>query len=214
MAWDFALVDSDQIRNYTVWLYNTYTRKPGDRFGWRWGRFEDETMGTHVILNELLFKIPFIPSVPNDENRAIDGMSLRDAYIDSRYSWTTGHPRYDDEQWQAFLRSSCSMLEMMIALAIRISFDTEGFGEDTSVSYWFWKMIDNIGCDVTDYQMVTDQRVKAKCETRILEVVDRRYSANGVGGLFPLSNPNGDQRKVELWYQMSAYLIEKQYVKI
>jgi hypothetical protein len=34
----------------------------------------------------------------------------------------------------------------------------------------------------------------------------RTYEPNGVGGFFPLENPNEDQREVELWYQMSAYV--------
>jgi hypothetical protein len=29
-----------------------------------------------------------------------------------------------------------------------------------------------------------------------------------VGGFFPLTHPNDDQRKVEIWYQMNAYLDE------
>lgn len=36
----------------------------------------------------------------------------------------------------------------------------------------------------------------------------RYYKSDGFGGLFPLSNPMGDQRYVEVWYQMMAYLAE------
>ena len=36
----------------------------------------------------------------------------------------------------------------------------------------------------------------------------REYSDNGHGGLFPLKNPKKDQRKVEIWYQMTEYINE------
>ena len=31
---------------------------------------------------------------------------------------------------------------------------------------------------------------------------------NGTGGLFPLKRPRVNQRRVEVWYQMSEYLME------
>jgi hypothetical protein len=40
-------------------------------------------------------------------------------------------------------------------------------------------------------------------------VTDRRYATNGAGGLFPLQNAEQDQRKIELWYQANAYLLER-----
>ena len=42
--------------------------------------------------------------------------------------------------------------------------------------------------------------------------IDRTYRASGYGGLFPLRHSKEDQRKVEIWYQMAAYLIENGYV--
>jgi hypothetical protein len=36
----------------------------------------------------------------------------------------------------------------------------------------------------------------------------RLYTTSGYGGLFPLEEPKEDQRKVEIWYQMMAYLGE------
>ena len=38
--------------------------------------------------------------------------------------------------------------------------------------------------------------------------VERRYKRSGEGGLFPLKNAAKDQRKVEIWYQLSSYLLE------
>ena len=39
-------------------------------------------------------------------------------------------------------------------------------------------------------------------------VIDRDYDASGFGGIFPLRRPAEDQRKVELWYQAAAYILE------
>ena len=43
---------------------------------------------------------------------------------------------------------------------------------------------------------------------RMRVVMDRLYDMHGNGGLFPLRKPSKDQRKVELWYQMSEYLLQ------
>ena len=39
-------------------------------------------------------------------------------------------------------------------------------------------------------------------------LLERRYLEDGDGGLFPLKCPRKDQRRVEIWYQMSAWVIE------
>jgi hypothetical protein len=44
---------------------------------------------------------------------------------------------------------------------------------------------------------------------RAERMVARGYDENGNGGLFPLKNPKEDQRKVEVWMQLNAYIIEK-----
>jgi hypothetical protein len=42
----------------------------------------------------------------------------------------------------------------------------------------------------------------------LTNLVERTYQKNGKGGLFPLKQPAKDQRRVEIWYQMAAYLNE------
>ncbi len=45
----------------------------------------------------------------------------------------------------------------------------------------------------------------------ILErLIWRQYQEDGQGGFFPLAWPEQDQREVELWYQMNAYLAENE----
>jgi hypothetical protein len=68
----------------------------------------------------------------------------------------------------------------------------------------------NAGLDAFDdgnFDTMDDSEVM-----KILDrIIERTYQRNGVGGLFPLKRDKKDQRKVELWYQMNAYLIENYY---
>jgi hypothetical protein len=42
----------------------------------------------------------------------------------------------------------------------------------------------------------------------LYNLVWRNYHADGRGGFFPLQNPDVDQTKVEIWYQLNAYVSE------
>jgi hypothetical protein len=91
---------------------------------------------------------------------------------------------------------------MFIALACRVAYDSYGDSGD-----WFWRLMDNLGVrKFTDD--VYDQTVDLTVERILIRFVRRQYKRNGEGGIFPLRNPQADQRRQELWYQMSAYLLE------
>ena len=65
-------------------------------------------------------------------------------------------------------------------------------------------MICNLGLDKFD-----DKHYNSDYVYEILgKFVRREYDFNGRGGLFPLKNVQNDQRKVEIYYQMLAYLSE------
>lgn len=135
--------------------------------------------------------------VPNDDNRAEDGKDLRYEFIDE---WGTDGI---DRSW---LDLDCSMLEMMIALARRVSFEADG-----TPGEWFWHLMGNLELDLyTDdiYEISIRETVE-----EVLERVNRRtYLRNGTGGLFPQKHPRRDQRQVEIWYQMQSYLLEREEV--
>lgn len=131
------------------------------------------------------YKTPFEDTVPNDQNRAEDGLSLRQEFMLTKMLGTRM-----DSDW---LGLECSVLEMLIALADRAAFQT-----GWSSSEWFEIFMENLG--------VLNNKVNT--ETALRKLNRRTYAANGKGGLFPLKHPAQDQRKVELWYQMSAYLLE------
>lgn len=148
---------------------------------------------SHWELARVLFSTKFIWFVPNDDNRAADGIDLRYEFI---REW--GDDGVDD----LWLELECSMLEMLIALSRRLSFESYG-----SAAEWFWKLMQNLG--LKDY---TDDIFEISIAEEVEEVLERinqrSYSPNGDGGLFPLRNATEDQRDIEIGYQMSAYLIE------
>ena len=93
------------------------------------------------------------------------------------------------------------MLEMLIGLSRRLSFEVE-----RRPKWWFWHLLKNIGLEnYSDDVPFTQQEVDETLDA----VIWRTYSPSGDGGLFPLDNPPTDQREVELWFQLNAYLLER-----
>lgn len=149
---------------------------------------------TYWSLIRQLFTKEYIWFVPNDDNRVEDGRDLRYEFIEK----TGIHP---DAGW---VDIGCSMLEMLIALARRLSFEAEGSPKD-----WFWILIENL--DIRDHNdAYYNGRDNLKDVDDILDrVIWRTYHFDGTGGLFPLKYPPEDQRETELWYQLSHYLLER-----
>lgn len=149
----------------------------------------------YSLLLERLFSIGFYSMVPNDDNRGVDGEQLRDQYIDAMGS--SARPL-------SFPKFSCSVFEMMIGLAKRMEFELGGGKYEKKASYWFWVLIDNLRlgwCKNDIYSM-------SEVDFVIDRMLSREYNRNGEGGLFPLNHSKKDQRKVEIWYQMSEWIIQ------
>lgn len=164
---------------YLTWLYS----QVGDVK-------EHNKSKTYWKLLRRMYQNEFVHLIPNDDNRYEDGRELRREWIDEENINV-------DENWWAL---GCSFLEMLIALSRRLAFEGDGHPET-----WFWHLIDNL-----DLMDCTD-RVRfhmGEVDEIIDRVVYRTYAPDGVGGLFPLRHARRDQRDVELWYQMQAYLIE------
>ena len=156
---------------------------------------------SHWILAEQLYNTVFTWFVPNDHNRAADGGRLRDDFCDIVGSWEDSRIMFEP----------CNMFEMLIALARRIDYETAGDTvDDAGVGIWFWRMLENAGlAKYTDAVYCDNPRAEIEVAEILENLLERRYDRNGKnGGLFPLHAPRLDQRKVELWYQMSAYLLE------
>lgn len=141
-----------------------------------------------------LYLEEFIYDNDMDENRAIQGVCLRQEYADEKL--------YDD-YWMA--EFPCSVLEMMVALAeiieSRIMHDEEK-GDRTGK--WFWEMISSIGLLRMD-----DNHFKEKVvHDKVQDMLKKNYQPNGRGGLFTVSNITVDIRNYDIWYQAQFYLAE------
>lgn len=143
----------------------------------------------------LLFSTKFISLVEHDENRAIDGLELRNMY-------------YKDTGFSANKFGDCSVLEVLIGLAIRWDDDLLYDPEDGErVNVWFWEMMENLGLTCQD-----DYRFDEDYSRRVIErFLNRKYLPNGRGGAFPVDSFSGDMRKIELWYQLNQYVLSQFY---
>lgn len=148
-------------------------------------------------LLKILYKTEFVWLVANDDNRMEDGRNLRREFIDDLGL---------DEPDNDWLWIGCSMLEMVIGLSRRLSFEDEE--EDDTTLDWFWHLMANIGLRVFTDQELQGEQQESYVTYILEEVIWRNYQPNGRGGLFPLRDPHEDQRSVELWYQLSSYLME------
>lgn len=167
-----------------------------DYFEWLWNFTKCRGHSQNRKIITLLHNIEFRYSIPMDANREEDGIDLRYRFITE-----VGIPKNYQEVY-SYLDGPCSVLEMMIALAIRCEesiMDDPDIGDRTSE--WFWLMMKNLGLDyMSDRKFDRDI-----AEEKISIFLDRKYKRNGEGGLFVV-NGRRDLRKVEIWYQMCWYL--------
>lgn len=167
-----------------------------DYFEWLWNFTKCRGHSQNRKIITLLHNIEFRYSIPMDANREEDGIDLRYRFITE-----VGIPKNYQEVY-GYLDGPCSVLEMMIALAIRCEesiMDDPDIGDRTSE--WFWLMMKNLGLDYMNDRKF-DRDI---AEEKISIFLDRRYKRNGEGGLFVV-NGRRDLRKVEIWYQMCWYL--------
>lgn len=139
-----------------------------------------------------LHDVEFVYFVPYDENRAAEGIALR-------YQYCCQH---DCEDLEVYLDGPCSVLEMMVALAIHCENITDDPSLGNRTAQWFWAMITNMGLgSMTDSNY--NEWLVNDVVTRFL---NREYDADGSGGLFRVKGWNRDMRKAEIWHQLMAYI--------
>ena len=143
-----------------------------------------------------LHDIEFTYHIINDADRAHDGISLRHRFALRFHS--------DDYYYiRDCLDGPCSVLEMIVALAIRCEesiMDDPKIGDRTR--QWFWKMIVNLGLG----SMTDDKFDEHYVENVIADFLNRDYDSDGRGGLFMVKNSKYDFREMPIWSQMMRYL--------
>lgn len=143
-------------------------------------------------LLELMFEtqFAFFDYVPRDENRMGDGCALR---IEFCYERDIPTDSLND-------LGPASFLEVLIALSKRLAFNAG----HKSAPRWAWVLLANL-----NLHRLADPFTKAKARKAndiLNRCIRREYEPDGSGGFFPLAEATEDQREVEIWYQMSAYI--------
>lgn len=176
-----------------------------DYFDWMYGLVCDDRRAKKRSYKKLLnhlHNIDFSYIVQMDDNRAKDGEHLRHRFA---YDRAGCHSCNRDQIIDALDDEPCSVLEMMIALALRCEeqiMDDPDIGNRTG--QWFWDMIDNLGLG-----KMSDSRFDVQYVDEVVErFLNRDYAENGEGGLFTVNRCGYDLREVEIWYQMLWYLGE------
>ncbi|MCD8119707.1 MAG: hypothetical protein LUE29_09580 [Lachnospiraceae bacterium] len=155
-------------------------------------------VSSYTKLLSKLHTIKFNYVLPMDGNREEDGTDLR-------YRFAYEHD-YDERMIVTVLDDRpCSVLEMMVALAVRCEehiMDDPEIGNRTSE--WFWGMIKNLGL----MSMTDDNFSDSYVDTVITRFLDQDYEKNGKGGLFTVDHCGRDLRTVDIWCQLCWYLDE------
>lgn len=153
-------------------------------------------------LAKILWKTDFIWVLDMDEDRAADGIALR-----NRYKREGGQDSYD---------GPCTVLEVLIGLADRIDCILDELDGECRIPTFFWEMIDNLclsGFSDQCFMQYPNHKEDyyRQIDRCLQDWMNRDIEYNGSGGIFPLKHPKTDQRNVTLWYQASAYILENYY---
>lgn len=171
--------------DYFEWLLNTAC-----------GNLYAKQISFRKLLTHL-HTVEFQYVILRDRNRAEDGISLRRRYI------LVNNLDYMYDQVISALHGPCSILEMMVALALRCEEDTM---DDPSIGdrsrQWFWGMVRSLGLSG-----MTDMNYDgAFVDEVLIRFIRREYEPDGRGGLFTIRNCPYDLREFEIWYQLNWYL--------
>lgn len=165
----------NQRKEYFRWLCQFVYGKKKSKFG------------SYDKLLDILHNTEFTWTLSMDSNRADDGKSLRRRFG----NYITDEP--------------CSVLEMMIALALRCEEHIMGDPDiGNRTGQWFWGMIVNLGLGEMTDRKFNEARAKAI----ISRFLKRDYEPDGKGGLFTVCGSHYDMRTVEIWCQAMWYLEE------
>lgn len=146
-------------------------------------------------LLQALHSVNFKWRMRNDANRASDGLTLRRRFAT--------HMGFEEDYFLPYITGPCTVLEMMIALAIKCEvsiMDNPVVGDRTA--QWFWEMVNTMGLGGM-YDSNFDEKYVKDIINRF---VDREYSPNGKGGLFHIRDCKYDLTTVDIWDQMCWYL--------
>lgn len=154
----------------------------------------DELASSYYLLLKELHSIPFTYIIDRDVNRSADAKMLRREYFGNAPDIEGG---------------LTSVLEVLIGIAQRCNDNDMEEQDDDRTADWFWEFIRNLNLDIFTDEMFYDWHGNYKVDKVVTLFLERKYDKHGKGGIFPLHHSRKNQRRVEIWYQMSSYLQEK-----
>lgn len=180
-------MDLDSLNNeYFDWLVEIVCKN----------RFSKQISYKRLLMQLHSISFKGVGLFKRDRNRVQDGINLRYRFADELY---TMHSRFVLN----YLSGPCSVLEMMVALAMKCEetiMDNPEYGDRTG--QWFWQMISSMGLS----HMTDDIYNKEAVDFAVNRMLNREYAPNGEGGLFTIRGFDGDLREVDIWTQLCWYL--------
>jgi hypothetical protein len=164
------------------------TKTDYDYYEWLVSQIETPGDRSYRGLFERMHNFEFVWTVPHDDNRVQDARDLRLEFLDGRAS--------------KLRLESATLLEILVSLSRRVAFTCGGDDQK-----WAWKLLKNLRLNKMS-DPLTDAQAK-KIDDILYALVWRTYDRSGQGGFFPLKNSLDDQTKVEIWYQLNAYALER-----
>ena len=175
------------------------------RYGFDWAgyfdwlveavRGNDEEHVDMIPILDYLYDKRFEWEHPLDRNRVADALLMRRDYADE-----TGSPYPADVK-----KKDCSVLEVLVRLAMDIENHITGDPENPQPEIWFWQWLENLGIDERCCGEGYDERY---LEQQIDNWMEGNITSRGKGGPFRLRHPSGDMRNKDMWGQCMAYINE------
>lgn len=182
---------------------DTYDSKYSLYFKWLVNIVDDIEKSKYLYIYKMLFDKEFYSIIPMDDNRSKDGIALRTKFVD--------HLGGNRPSGELTPNGPSSVLEMMVAFAIRIEDQVGDFREGRHEDIWMKVMIKNLGLDKYEDKLFYKLAEFDKINLILDDFIERNYDKSGFGGLWPLDDPTENQKNVEIWYQFLAWYKEKGY---
>lgn len=176
-------------------------------FSWLLDIIEHEKQEkTYILMLGELYDADFevLSTVPRDQNRAFDGLRLRESFLDSV------DPFFEKGFYIFKDKKICSILEMIIGISKRMNDELMTEVGDDKTAQYFWEICQNLGLLYYDDDKFVEDFYWSQVDVGEIckKLCLRKYKPDGTnGGMFPmLGNTRINQKKTEIWFQMQEYI--------
>lgn len=145
-----------------------------------------------------LHSTEFTWTLPNDSNRADDGLKLR-------YRLLTSNPALMKDPRlciYSFTFNTCSVLELILSLAERMEQMLTSFDLGDRTLQWVWNMLTSMGVATISDDIYYEPYI----QTQVNDMLNHNYEFNGKGGLFYIPTTTIDLRTLPIWDQVNMFV--------